>query len=144
MCIRLHGTITQTTCHRQNLICQHRRKTKAVPLNATVELVGRGGIAPTHSHLGNLLDGGEWSASRPGLAFVPGERTAGTHCTGSWVGPRAGLDTEDRGKILLPMPGIEPRSPGSPARSQTLYLLRYPAQKEILCYNALNVSSKYV
>jgi hypothetical protein len=29
--------------------------------------------------------------------FTPGERT---HCTGGWVGPRAGLDTEARGKIL--------------------------------------------
>jgi hypothetical protein len=27
------------------------------------------------------------------------------------VGPRAGLDTEARGKILLPLPGIEPQSP---------------------------------
>jgi hypothetical protein len=26
--------------------------------------------------------------------------TPGTHCTGGWVGPRAGLDTEDRGKII--------------------------------------------
>jgi hypothetical protein len=37
------------------------------------------------------------------------------------VGPRAGLDTEVRGKILLPLPGIEPRSPSRPVRSQTLY-----------------------
>jgi hypothetical protein len=29
-----------------------------------------------------------------------GERTPGTHCTGGWVGLRAGLDTEARGKIL--------------------------------------------
>jgi hypothetical protein len=42
------------------------------------------------------------------------------------VGPRAGLDTEVRGKILSSMPGIEPRSPGRPARSQTLYRLSYP------------------
>jgi hypothetical protein len=41
--------------------------------------------------------------------------------TGGWVGPRAGLDTEVRGKNPLPPPGIEPRSPGRPARSQTLY-----------------------
>jgi hypothetical protein len=41
------------------------------------------------------------------------------------VGPRAGLDTEDRGKMLSPLPGIEPRSPGRPARSQTLYRLSY-------------------
>jgi hypothetical protein len=38
-----------------------------------------------------------------------------------WVGPRAGLDTEARGKILLPLPGIEPRSPSRPAHSQTPY-----------------------
>jgi hypothetical protein len=43
------------------------------------------------------------------------------------VGPRAGLDTEVRGKILSPLPGIEPRSPGRPARSQTLHRLSYPA-----------------
>jgi hypothetical protein len=42
------------------------------------------------------------------------------------VGPRAGLDTEVRGKILLPLPGIEPRSPGRPVHNQTLYLLSYP------------------
>jgi hypothetical protein len=46
---------------------------------------------------------------------------SGTHCTGEWVGPRAGPDTETNGKIPSPLPGIEPRSPGRPARSQTLY-----------------------
>jgi hypothetical protein len=35
---------------------------------------------------------------RPRLS--PGGRTSGTHCTGGWLGPRAGLDTEARGKIL--------------------------------------------
>jgi hypothetical protein len=35
-------------------------------------------------------------------------------------GPRAGLDTEVRGKIASPLPGIEPRSPGRPVRIQTL------------------------
>jgi hypothetical protein len=33
-------------------------------------------------------------------ALYPRERTPGTHCTGGWVGPRAGLDTEARGKII--------------------------------------------
>jgi hypothetical protein len=33
------------------------------------------------------------------------------------VGPRAGLDTEVRGKIISPLPGIEPLSPGRSARS---------------------------
>jgi hypothetical protein len=36
----------------------------------------------------------------PRPRFTPGERTPGTHCTGGWVGPRAGLDKEARGKIL--------------------------------------------
>jgi hypothetical protein len=42
--------------------------------------------------------------------FIPGERTPGTSLVGIWVGPRAGLDTEAGGKILLPLPGIEPRT----------------------------------
>jgi hypothetical protein len=62
--------------------------------------------------------------------LYPVERTPGTHCTGDWVGPRASLDTEARGKILLPVPGIEPRSPGRQARNQTLYRLSYSAHNE--------------
>jgi hypothetical protein len=40
------------------------------------------------------------------------------------VGPRADLDIEATGKILLPLPGIEPRSPGRPARSQDTILTK--------------------
>jgi hypothetical protein len=65
--------------------------------------------------------------------FTPGERTPWTNWTGGWVGFRAGLDTEVRGIILLPLPGIEPRSPGSPVSSQTLYWLSYPGS-HILWY----------
>jgi hypothetical protein len=43
------------------------------------------------------------------LDEVSGQRHAPTalcpHCTGGWVGPRAGLDTEARGKILCPCRG---------------------------------------
>jgi hypothetical protein len=63
----------------------------------------------------------------PRPCFSPGERIPGTHCAGGWVGPTAGLDTVARGKILSPLPGIEPRSPGRPTRSQTQYWLSYPA-----------------
>jgi hypothetical protein len=42
------------------------------------------------------------------------------------VGLRAGLDREARGKILLTLPGIEPRLPGRPFHSQTLHWLNYP------------------
>jgi hypothetical protein len=55
--------------------------------------------------------GGEWSASRPGRALRLGKGTLYMHCTGGWVGPRADLGTEVRGKILLPLPGIESRRP---------------------------------
>jgi hypothetical protein len=33
-------------------------------------------------------------------ALYPEERTLGTRCTGGWVGPRDGLDTEARGNNL--------------------------------------------
>jgi hypothetical protein len=35
-----------------------------------------------------------------GQRHAPGKGPPGTHCTGGWVGPRAGLDTDVRGKIL--------------------------------------------
>jgi hypothetical protein len=47
----------------------------------------------------------------PRPRFTPGERTPGSHCTRGWVGPRAGLDTEDRGKILCPCRGSNPGRP---------------------------------
>jgi hypothetical protein len=65
--------------------------------------------------------------------YIPRERIPNTHCTVGWVGPKAGLDTEVRRKILSPLPGFEPRSPDRPARSQTLYWLSYPAH-EMVCY----------
>jgi hypothetical protein len=65
----------------------------------------------SYSYSTSALDGGEWSASRPGRALAPGERTHGTHCTGGWVGPRAGLDTENWGKILCPCRGSNPDRP---------------------------------
>jgi hypothetical protein len=41
----------------------------------------------------------------PRPRFITRERTPGTHCTGGWVGSRAGLDTEVTGKILCPCRG---------------------------------------
>jgi hypothetical protein len=65
----------------------------------------------SYSFTTTALDEGEWSASRPGRAFTPGERTPGTHCTGGWVGPRADLDTEDRGKNFCPHRKSNPNRP---------------------------------
>jgi hypothetical protein len=73
----------------------------------------------------------------PRPRFTPGERTADTHWTGGWVGPRAGLNTEVRGTILLPLPGIEPRLFGRPLRSQTLYWLSYPSSPLTVCLSKI-------
>jgi hypothetical protein len=47
----------------------------------------------------------------PRPRFSPGEMTRGTHCTGGWVGPRAGLDKEAIGQILCPCRGSNPDRP---------------------------------
>ena len=52
---------------------------------------------------------------------LPSGKKPGTHCTGSWVGPRAGLDRCGKSRPA----GI--RSSDRPARSQSLYRLSYPA-----------------
>jgi hypothetical protein len=70
-----------------------------------------------------ILDlGTRWSErSRLSRALASGKGPPGTHCIEGWVGPRAGLGSEVRGKILSLLSGIEPRSPGCSARSQTVY-----------------------
>ena len=58
-------------------------------------------------------------------ALYPRERT-GTHCTGGWVGP---------GPVWTRAENITPtgiRSLDRPARSQSLYRLRYPAHSYVI------------
>jgi hypothetical protein len=43
----------------------------------------------------SALDGVSGQRHVPAALF-PRERTPGTHCTEGWVGPRAGLDTEEK------------------------------------------------
>jgi hypothetical protein len=50
----------------------------------------------------DTLEGGEWSAARPGRT-LPRERPD-THFTGGWVGPRTGLD----GRKISSPPGFDP------------------------------------
>jgi hypothetical protein len=76
-----------------------------------------GGIAQLFLNLGTRK-GCVFSASRPGRLY-PRERP-GTHCTGGWVGPGAGLDRCGKSRPT----GI--RSPDLPACSESLYRLRYP------------------
>jgi hypothetical protein len=56
---------------------------------------GIGGIYSSMHSLTSTLDGGEWSASRPGR-FTPRERAPGTNWIGGWVSPRAVLDAVKR------------------------------------------------
>jgi hypothetical protein len=42
-----------------------------------------------------VRDGGEWPGSCASQ-FTPEEREAGTHCMGGCVGPRTGLDAEEK------------------------------------------------
>jgi hypothetical protein len=68
--------------------------------------------------------GGKWSSSCPGR-FTPGERALGIHWIGGWVDPRTGGDdVENREFSTLPL--LEIRPLGRPARSRSLYRLRYP------------------
>jgi hypothetical protein len=56
------------------------------------------------------LDGGEWSASRPG-SFTPRERAPRAHWTGGWVDPRDVLDAVVKRKIPSSRRGWNPRAP---------------------------------
>jgi hypothetical protein len=70
------------------------------------------------SFLTSALEGGLWSASRPGRLYL--RQRPGTHCTGGWVGPGDGLDRCGKSRPT----GI--RSPDLPTLSESLYRLRYP------------------
>jgi hypothetical protein len=70
----------------------------------------------SYSFLTATLDGGQWSASRHGRALPLGKEPR-THWIDFWVGFRACLDTEIRGKILCLCLGS---NPGRSVCSQTL------------------------
>jgi hypothetical protein len=62
-----------------------------------------------HAFLTLALDGGEWSASRPGR-FTPWGNASGTHWIGGWVGPKAGLDAVVKRKIPSPCQDWNPQT----------------------------------
>jgi hypothetical protein len=82
--------------------------------------MGSGYIDP--SFLMSVLVRDEWSASRPGR-FIPGVRIPGTYLIRGVVGPRVGLDDVEKRKSLT---GLELPPLRRPARSESLYWLRYP------------------
>jgi hypothetical protein len=62
----------------------------------------------------------------PRPRFTPEVKISGVGQEAGWA-PELVWTQEVRGKILFPLPRIEPRSPSRPVRSQTLYrLLRRP------------------
>jgi hypothetical protein len=81
------------------------------------------------------LVGGEWSASRSRRL------TPRTHFIGGSVGPRTGLDDVERRKVF-PLPGLELRTTGRPARSQWLYWLRYYTSTKFEVGQLSNYSKK--
>jgi hypothetical protein len=68
-------------------------------------LGGRGGVAPTHS----ALDGGEWSASRPGRALPPGKGPPVPIVQEARWAPEP-VWTQRLEEKSFALPGIEPRS----------------------------------
>jgi hypothetical protein len=86
--------------------------------------------------LTSALDGGEWSASRPGH-FTFGERASGTHWIGGSVDPRADLDNLEKRKFLN-LPGLELRPLSLPPRKQSLYRLLYAPVSYVYIYAFLH------
>jgi hypothetical protein len=58
------------------------------------------------------------------VSVTPAERAPDTHWIGGWVGPRACLEDVEKRKFLI-LPGLEFRPLSRPARSPSLYRLRY-------------------
>jgi hypothetical protein len=56
--------------------------------------------------------------------FIPGDRAAGTRQIGGSVGHKINLDDVER-RTIFPRPGLKLQLLGRPARSQSLYRLRY-------------------
>jgi hypothetical protein len=79
---------------------------------STAVLLHNAGIKGKRSYssyffLTSTLDGVSGLRHTPAALNRRG-KDPGTHCTGGWVGPRAGLDTEARGKILCLCRGSNP------------------------------------
>jgi hypothetical protein len=71
----------------------------------------------------SALEGGEWSAARPGRTLPP-ERP-GTDCAGGWMGPRAGLDRRGKSRPT------RIRSPDRPARSSVAIPTELPGPHSV-------------
>jgi hypothetical protein len=80
---------------------------------------GSESIAPPF--FASAIDGGERSASHS-CRFTTGERIPGTHWLRGWVGPMADLNTVENTSMLH----CRESNPALPARTPSLYRLKYP------------------
>jgi hypothetical protein len=87
-----------------------------------------------------FLDHGEKGVrgQRHAPAALYSRERPGTHCTEGWVGPRSGLDRCGKSRPT----GV--RSPDRPARSQSLYRLRYPAHILHVCVSKIRLKQNYL
>jgi hypothetical protein len=67
----------------------------------------------------------EVSGQLHGQVAYPRGKSPRYPLVGGWVGPRAGLDNVENSKFFTLL-GFELRPLGREARSQSLYILRYP------------------
>jgi hypothetical protein len=80
----------------------------------------------SYSFMTLALDGSEWSASHPGRALPPRERTPWYLLDRRLGGPQSWSGHRGYRKNPVPLQGTEPGSPGRPVHSQTLHWLSYP------------------
>jgi hypothetical protein len=78
-----------------------------------------------HASLTWALTGDVWSALGQ-CRFTSGERDLGTHWIRGWVGIISSLEDVEKRKFQTLL-GLELRSLGRSARSQSLHRLRYPS-----------------
>jgi hypothetical protein len=86
---------------------------------------------------------GQWSASRFGRLTL-GIRTAGTHSTGGWVDPTAGMDALVTVQIVDGHPSASPSTPPPPPRTTSVMsnAVRYIAHATDNIDNVQNTTGK--
>jgi hypothetical protein len=67
-------------------------------------------------------------------ALTHGKTAPSTHWTGGWVGPRTGLHDMEK-KTFLTLPVLKLRRLCRPARSQSLYRIRYAGSYNKIIWN---------
>jgi hypothetical protein len=100
--IRPHGVVLSKTQFHLYLTVKVKKVKLSLCLTKHHAMKTHWGVeVQLHAFLTSALDGGEWSASRPGC-FTPKERSPGTHWIGGWVCPRALLDAVMKRQISSP------------------------------------------